>query len=175
MRIYNQLISQECSFRAPPSIPYIYYKAFLCTLADMERPRTVLKVAKLFNTSIEQLPLRCNFCGRHLRLFDKLFFEKHSFQVKWLGNEPFACCQRCLRICGGIEFKLYFQRNLLAEEIRASTGAPIWFQQIRCRRCLRPLTKREKVLLQKRREFVYEVRGRLRAHCTLCRLSFCNA
>lgn len=141
----------------------------------MERPKTVLEVAKLFNTTVEELTLPCNFCGRLLRATEKHIYDKHYFKVRWQDGRPLGCCRRCIRLCGVLEFALYFQRNLLAEDIRASTGAPVWFQQIRCRRCLKPLSKKEKVLLQKRREFFYEVRGKLRAHCTLCRLFFGNA
>lgn len=138
----------------------------------MEGTKSITELAALFKCSTAELQVSCNFCKRNLKAVEKVQFEKYNLSLRWTKGKPFGCCRQCLRLSGQIEFRHYFQRNLLADDIRASTGASVRFQQIRCRGCLKPLTTQEKRRLEKNREFFYLVRGRLRSLCTFCKLSY---
>lgn len=139
----------------------------------MESNTTVFSLAAYCKVQVSDLRLVCNFCGKILKNCEKIAFQKYELKLRWLSGTPYACCKSCLRISGLLEFKNYFERNLLASEVRACTGTPLWCQQIRCLGCLKPLTTREKKRLDQGRVYFYLVRGRhLRSHCTFCRLYY---
>lgn len=137
----------------------------------MDRPSTIPELASYYQVKESHLYLPCNFCGKRLNYNEKFIFHHHGFKIRWAGTAALASCQRCLRLSGQLEFKKYFQRNILPWEVKEETGTPLWKQRVRCRSCLRLLSGREKRKIQRSREFLYVVRGYLRSYCTLCRLS----
>ncbi|AFR33943.1 E6 [Miniopterus schreibersii papillomavirus 1] len=138
----------------------------------MALPKTIPSLAALSNCSIPELEISCTFCGKDLKALEKILFHRYELCLKWTNGRALASCRRCLRISGRLEFTNYFQRNILAAEVRASTGASLRFQQIRCRGCLKPLSRQEKQRLERRREFFYVVRGYYRSLCTFCKLYY---
>lgn len=155
----------QLCFTAPPPMQY-KYNLVANLYRAMERPRTVRGLARFKGLTFRDVELPCTFCGRLLTYTEKKLYDKHLFRVRWIGYRAFGCCQQCLRISGRLEFKFFFEKNVLPHEV-----GPLVEQQIRCKNCLRPLTFREKRRLQYSREFFYIVRGHYRSYCTLCRLS----
>lgn len=136
---------------------------------DMECIRTIAGLAQSLGKSEKDLQLHCNFCKRLLTACEKIIFSKYRFRLRWQKGHVYACCRQCMRLSGQIEFKGYFEKNIPVQEWFASGGGALQ-QQIRCKCCLKPLTRGEKNRLRNTREFIYLVRGSLRGICTLCRL-----
>lgn len=109
-------------------------------------------------------------------MVEKALFDHSEFRIKWIDSTPVACCQVCIRLCGFLEFSKYFECNVLALDVSRSTGRPLREQPVRCKCCLGLLSDAEKRRLERSREFLYQVRGRLRSYCGACRsLLFYNA
>lgn len=147
----------------------LYKMLTFLTVITMARPTAVSEVATHFGVSVTDLLLSCRYCSRDLTDREKTIFDASDFKVRWIENTPVGCCQVCVRLCGYLEFNLFFESNLLPEEILASTGRPLSEQVIRCKSCLGVLSKAEKERLEGTREYLYRVRGRLRSLCSVCR------
>lgn len=138
----------------------------------MESIRTIAALAEKLGKAERDLKLLCNFCRKQLTACERTIFTSYGFRLRWKEGQVYACCRRCMRLSSRIEFTGYFERNILVQDCLASKGFSLACQQIRCKNCLKPLTASEKKRLRNTREFIYQVRGRLRGICTLCRLAY---
>lgn len=138
----------------------------------MESIRSIAGLAERLGKPVKDLKLQCNFCRKTLTVYEKIIFTAYRFQLRWNQGQVFACCRSCMRLSSRIEFTGYFEKNIQVQDCFSSQGFSLAKQQIRCKNCLKPLTAREKNRLKRTREFIYQVRGRLRGICTLCRLAY---
>lgn len=137
----------------------------------MESIRTISELAKTLGKDEKDLKIKCNFCRKVLSRIEQVIFSSYLFRLRWKEGEVYACCKRCMRLSSQVEFKGYFEKNILVQDCLAS-GFSLQAQQIRCKGCYKPLSASEKRRLHTR-EFIYQVRGgRLRGICTLCRLAY---
>lgn len=138
----------------------------------MDSIRTISGLSQILGKPEYDIVLQCNFCRKPLTAQEKVIFSRYSFRLRWKEGQVYACCRRCMRLSSRIEFTGYFEKNIPVQECFASTGFSLRSREIRCKNCLKPLTASEKNRLRNTREFIYQVRGRLRGICTLCRLAY---
>lgn len=78
----------------------------------------------------------------------------------------FGCCLNCIRLCGRLEHKIYFQRRLTSAEHERILKGPV---TVRCKTCMKILLKEDRDLCCKE-ESLDLVRDQIRGLCALCRL-----
>lgn len=120
--------------------------------------------------SCDQLPLRCNFCGKVLSVLDKVQFDYTDLVLLWKRGLPVGACHFCIKKLATYEFVRFFESSYSAFAISLLLGIPFTHTAIRCQFCLRSLSCCEKAEIQERDWPVYRVRGRWRSACYWCRV-----
>lgn len=134
----------------------------------MDHWETVEAVAKARGCRVIALSVPCTFCARLLTNIEKCFFDGYGMCLRWVADTPYACCLSCLRVSARLESALYLQSYTGARALAEALGKDLCTQPVRCKSCLRPLSRREKQKLQEQDASVGIVRGRLRGICELC-------
>lgn len=135
----------------------------------MERPRTVTGLCLRTGTPLEELALPCVFCGTHMSQTDLNHFDYAALQLTWKDEGPYGSCVRCLLASSRYEREHHCTGIWPLHEWYGPLNGPLFNEFIRCLYCYAPLTTGEKLQLLLENSCIYQVRGRLRAVCRLCR------
>ncbi|AZL94137.1 oncoprotein E6 [Leopardus wiedii papillomavirus type 1] len=130
------------------------------------RPRTVKGLCDYLGVPTVDLLLPCCFCNCFLTNLEKSLCDFSPFQLRWRDGCAFGCCQTCIRLCGRLEQKCFFQKVLSTNETKQ---LDLEKEPVRCQSCMRTLTLGEKKLCAQEGSFQV-VRDRIRGTCGLCRL-----
>lgn len=134
----------------------------------MDLVRTVEEAARARGCRVIEFPVGCTFCRRPLSNIEKTWFDAYGMNLRWVEGTPYACCLPCMRRCARVEFTLHLQRYTSASGIEKALGTQLHTLPVRCRSCLRPLSRGEKLRHEEVDASVGIVRGRLRGICGLC-------
>lgn len=134
----------------------------------MDHWATVEDLARARGCRVTALTVTCNFCTRALTNIEKYYFDGYGMCLRWVKDKPFACCLSCMRVSARLEYAQYLERYTGARALAEARGRDLCTQPVRCKSCLRPLSREEKQRLQEQDASVGIVRGRLRGICELC-------